>query len=1095
MNATHAVGWALIHSLWQGAAIAAALALFLWATPRRAANLRYLASLVALSAVLTVGVATAAREWGRADRPARPGPGLENVIATEGLGARGVGRGIADAAEKLGEGGAGRATAAPAAVGALGAGPRDDRQSAVTSVVLPAIREIASRAVRWIVPAWLVGVILLSVRLLGGWFQSRRYVRLGTRGVARAYLDMVDRLRARLRIACAVRILESTLVHVPAVIGWLRPVVLVPTSAFTGLTPQQIEVLIAHELAHVRRHDYLANLLQAVVETLLFYHPAVWWISAKIREAREHCCDDVAVAVCGDARLYARALLGMEELRGVPRLAMAASGAPLAARIRRLLLPHGGRGELFPRWIAGAVAAAVALLVAGGTTVSGTTHESSPPAASEGEAPQRFEPDTIIRHPDPEAPLVERWRWARDEAARAGFERYWVAYAVEPTVGLDGHALYVARHEEGSAFHRRRGWSGNFMIITDRHDGMRTGDPTLHALVGGVPDDVALVYGFDRGGALVAVQIASLIMAVDLADRPLLWLGPADDDESIPLVQRLYGDASGLRLQEYLTVALGVHGDGAQVVPLLAQRLRSQEHDDVRESAVEWLAYHPRAEALAEIARAARTDRSADIRREAAEALGEMSFPAATDSLIVFVRELTDREARAEAVEGLGQKGDDPRAVEALARVAREDVDRDIQREAVESLGETRSPEAQDLLREIMRTHPSPDVRDEALETITESSKPGEAVAFLEQVARTDPHPDLRREAVETLGEHAQGESAVAILVEVAMKDADPDVQREAVETLGDIGTPAAVAALRRIAEGHPNRDVRREAIESLGETLPTDEAVASLARFARTLSDPDLQREAVESLGEIDHPAARDSLAALAQTLTGRDARREAIEVVAEALAPAEALTYLTRVARTDRDVDVQREAVESLGEIGHPAALDSLMALARTLPHTDARREAIETVGEMAPSEAAARFLGEVARSDHNVDVQREAVETLGDLRSPRALEELLDLLRDHPNADVRREAIETVGEAMPSDRALEVLVGVARTDANQDVQREVLETLEELKGGAGILALIEIARSHPNRAMRIEAIKTLAESDDPRAREFLDRALQQP
>jgi HEAT repeat protein/beta-lactamase regulating signal transducer with metallopeptidase domain len=1091
MNATHAVGWALIHSLWQGAAIAATLGLFLWATPRRAANLRYLASLVALFAVLAVGTATAVREW-RQPVGAAPANGLlpATVIATEDLGARGAGE-----AEPAAEREAPRAlpgAADPRIDEATAAGR--ERGAGSGLVAVPALREVASRAVRWIVPAWLVGVTLLSVRLLGGWFQSHRYVRLGTRGVARTYLDMVDRLRARLRIARPVRILESTLVHVPAVIGWLRPVVLVPTSAFTGLTPQQIEVLIAHELAHVRRHDYLANLLQAVIETLLFYHPAVWWISARIRETREHSCDDVAVAVCGDARLYARALLGMEELRGAPRFAMAASGSPLAARIRRLLLPYGGRRELFPRWIAGAVAAAVALLVAGGTTVSGTTHESSPPAASEG-APERSEPDTIIRHPDPEAPLVDRWRWAREEAVRAGFERYWVAYAVEPTIGIDGEAIYVARHEEGSTFHRRRGWSGNITIITNRPDGMRVGERTLHALVGGVPDDVALVYGFDRGGSLAAMQIASLTMTVDLADRPLLWLGPADDDESIPLIQRLYGDAGGVGVKDYLTVAVGVHGDATLVVPVLIQRLRSQEHDDVRESAVEWLGYHPTEDALAALTRAARTDRSTEVRQEAAEAVGEMRFPAATDSAIALARELEDRRARAEAVEGLGQKRDDPRAVAALARIAREDPDRAIQQEAVESLGEAGSPEAQGLLREILRTHPSPDVRDEALETIAESSAPGETAMFLEQVARTDPHPDLRREAVETLGEHSQGDDAVAVLVDIAMTDADPDVQREAVETLGDIGTPSAIAALRRIAEGHPNRDVRREAIESLGETLSSEEAVVSLARFARTLNDADLQREAVESLGEIDHPAARDSLAALARTITGKDARREAVETVAEALPSNEALAYLADIARTDRDVDVQREAIESLGEVGHPAARDSLMALARTLPNTDARREAIETVGEMTPSDDAARFLGEVARSDRNVDVQREAVESLGDMRSPRASEELLDILRTHPNADVRREAVETVGESLPSDRALEALVEVARTDANQDVQHEVVETLEEIKGGAGISALIEIARTHPNRAMRIEAIKTLAESDDQRARDFLDRALQQP
>src|SRR5205814_3969509 len=127
----------------------------------------------------------------------------------------------------------------------------------------------------------------------------------------------------------------SALVDSPCVLGWLKPIILVPISATTGLSPQQIEGILAHELAHVRRNDYLVNLAQTVVETVLFYHPAVWWISRTIRQEREHCCDDIAAQTAGDARGYARALVAMEELRQAQqcepmlvggRLALAARG-------------------------------------------------------------------------------------------------------------------------------------------------------------------------------------------------------------------------------------------------------------------------------------------------------------------------------------------------------------------------------------------------------------------------------------------------------------------------------------------------------------------------------------------------------------------------------------------------------------------------------------------------------------------------------------------------------------------------------------------------------------------------------------------------
>ncbi len=121
-------------------------------------------------------------------------------------------------------------------------------------------------------------------------------------------------------------------------IGWLRPVILLPTSVLTGLSADQMQALLAHELAHVCRNDYLVNLLQTLVETLLFYHPAVWWLSRQIRQERENCCDDLAAAVCPSRIAYARALLAMEELRAEDaRLALTARGGLLWPRVRRLL--------------------------------------------------------------------------------------------------------------------------------------------------------------------------------------------------------------------------------------------------------------------------------------------------------------------------------------------------------------------------------------------------------------------------------------------------------------------------------------------------------------------------------------------------------------------------------------------------------------------------------------------------------------------------------------------------------------------------------------------------------------------------------------
>ena len=148
----------------------------------------------------------------------------------------------------------------------------------------------------------------------------------------------LDGMCRRVGLSNAVRLFVSAVVETPLVVGYLRPFVLVPVGALTGLDPEFLRALLAHELAHIRRHDYLVNILQCVVESALFYHPAVWWISNQIREERELCCDDAAVSSCGDPVVYARALAELESFRPAhPRPTLAAGGISLAGRIARLL--------------------------------------------------------------------------------------------------------------------------------------------------------------------------------------------------------------------------------------------------------------------------------------------------------------------------------------------------------------------------------------------------------------------------------------------------------------------------------------------------------------------------------------------------------------------------------------------------------------------------------------------------------------------------------------------------------------------------------------------------------------------------------------
>jgi beta-lactamase regulating signal transducer with metallopeptidase domain len=167
-----------------------------------------------------------------------------------------------------------------------------------------------------IVLVWLSGAVVFWVRLAGGWLLATRL--RSTVGPAPAdWQSVLNRLKASVGVYRPIRLLVSVAVQFPTVIVWLRPVVLMPIGACTGLPAEHVEMLIIHELAHIRRHDYLVNMLQGIAEALLFYHPAVWWISGQIRHERELCCGDFVVRVTGDVLTYARALTELESSRKV----------------------------------------------------------------------------------------------------------------------------------------------------------------------------------------------------------------------------------------------------------------------------------------------------------------------------------------------------------------------------------------------------------------------------------------------------------------------------------------------------------------------------------------------------------------------------------------------------------------------------------------------------------------------------------------------------------------------------------------------------------------------------------------------------------
>lgn len=200
-------------------------------------------------------------------------------------------------------------------------------------------RDILQGNLSWVVGAWALCAAALALRMVLGLLWIGRAARRDS-GNAQ-WQARLDRLAHGFGIARGVRLQVVDGLASPVTAGWWKPVVLVPASLVSGMPPQLLEALLAHELAHVRRCDYLVNLVQSVIETLLFYHPAVWWISHRIRVEREHIADDLAARRIGEPRRLALALSELEKLQfSQAQLAVAANGGDLVTRIGRLVRPR-----------------------------------------------------------------------------------------------------------------------------------------------------------------------------------------------------------------------------------------------------------------------------------------------------------------------------------------------------------------------------------------------------------------------------------------------------------------------------------------------------------------------------------------------------------------------------------------------------------------------------------------------------------------------------------------------------------------------------------------------------------------------------------
>ncbi|HEV9038601.1 MAG TPA: M56 family metallopeptidase [Puia sp.] len=304
-----ALCWTLLHSLWQGLLFAGVAGVVLVVTRKSHAALRYNLLCGGLLLFLVVSGYTFYRELG-----------MSVVVET--------GRVTVDAGVKGGHG----VTAAP------DAGATFVSRSGVTAGIDALVGYFNTHAAL-VVLIW--GIVFLArwVQLLSGWVYAQRIRHYKNQPAPEEWQQRLGRLLEKLGIARPVSLLESALVKVPVVVGMLKPVILVPMGMLVHLSADQVESILLHELAHIRRKDYLFNFIQHVIDTMFFFNPALRWISSLIRAERENCCDDIAIRETGSRRRLIEALVSFHEYGQTTGCALgfAAKENQVVRRVKRIV--------------------------------------------------------------------------------------------------------------------------------------------------------------------------------------------------------------------------------------------------------------------------------------------------------------------------------------------------------------------------------------------------------------------------------------------------------------------------------------------------------------------------------------------------------------------------------------------------------------------------------------------------------------------------------------------------------------------------------------------------------------------------------------
>lgn len=327
-NIINALGWSLFHTLWQGIILAVFIGVILHLLRHKSSQIRYFISVSTIFIIVGLSVYHFIHHF-------------DNSFITAD-----------DYSEQIGI-----TTISESQFVDLSDLNAHNKKQISLNLVVSKVQKI-SKYFPVIVKFWLIGILFFLVKFIVGYFYTQRLRTHGIWTLSENWIQKFEKIKSNLKISKKIQYLESQLVRIPMVVGYFKPVILIPTEMLTGIPTEQIESIIAHELAHIKRNDYIINVLLSIIETVFFFHPAVWYLSNKIRDERENCCDDIALSVINDSLAYAKALVSIQELtlnKHYSAVAFSGRKKHLLNRIKRMIMKPKSKSNRTDKIIASLV--------------------------------------------------------------------------------------------------------------------------------------------------------------------------------------------------------------------------------------------------------------------------------------------------------------------------------------------------------------------------------------------------------------------------------------------------------------------------------------------------------------------------------------------------------------------------------------------------------------------------------------------------------------------------------------------------------------------------------------------------------------------